>query len=332
MINFESKEIRKRFCKDCGIPINIFVFPYFESRLSLYDGVYGSRCSWNRFIENCREIGYTDDQDFFNKYDELKNSAIEFIKSTSAYERFNNSDCYKEWNIPDALRKYPSKDIYKSTNDKRYFISIDMVKANFTALSLFDPSMFDFSHCYEDFIRRFTSDEHFINSKYIRQVIFGNCNPGRQVSYEKFLMSGILAKIIDSKPDDYTIEYFSNDEIVIGISDLKSAATYVAVLTEICMDLRIDTRIEVFRLRKLSVGIEGYIKEKISILNCDNIQITGDIDIKGVSSIYMPFVLRFINGEVIRECDRVFMYEGMLAKLIDNIPDINLSPMPLFDM
>ena len=63
----------------------------------------------------------------------------------------------------------PSSDIYKPTNDGKRFISIDMKKANFHSLKAFAPDIFDNADTWEDFMRKFTDDEHIIGSKYVRQ-------------------------------------------------------------------------------------------------------------------------------------------------------------------
>ena len=37
-----STTLKKRFCKDTNIPINLFQEPYFSERLKLYDNVFNS--------------------------------------------------------------------------------------------------------------------------------------------------------------------------------------------------------------------------------------------------------------------------------------------------
>ena len=93
-------------------------------------------------------------------------------------------------------KNLPSKDIFKSSNDGRVFISIDMRKANFSSLKYYgnciEKSMFRDTSTWEDFISLFTENKHIVNSKYIRQVILGNCNPKRHITYEKYIMDHVL--------------------------------------------------------------------------------------------------------------------------------------------
>jgi hypothetical protein len=69
-------------------------------------------------------------------------------------------------------------------------------------------------------------------------------------------------------------------------------------------------RVEIFTLYKLE-GTHGYYRE---IVNEDH---TKQIDFKCLSSYELPFVIRKMRGEEVTENDKVFVFEGHLAKLID---------------
>lgn len=324
-MNFSEEKIRKRFCKDTGIPIGVFRSPYFESRLDLCESLYGSKSKWERFKESCLENGYNNDS-FYQAFTDISNNVIEFIKSKAGYAKFNELQERKEYPpiINDPNYKPRSSNIYKQENDGKIFISIDMSKANFTTLRAYDYTIFDDSRyiTYEEFISKFTNNEYFISSKYIRQVIFGNLNPKRISSYEKYYMSQLLAKLIeiaDYSNDKFVIEAFTEDEIVIKpelenwdnvINIIKDFESYVTLHTSI------DIKVSVFRLSKID-GCEGYIKYYLH----RNFESTGEVDIKCVGNLYIPFVIRAINKEEIKDEDRYFVYEGKLAKLVD-VPNI----------
>ena len=122
-------------------------------------------------------------------------------------------------------KNFPTKDIYKPTNIGRSFISIDMKKANFSSLRYYDASIFDNADTWEDFISKFTDNEFIINSKSIREVIMGNCNSGRVTTYEKFITDQLLTLIIDAGIEPNNIVFFSNDEIVVDVTDLDITTT-----------------------------------------------------------------------------------------------------------
>ena len=167
---------------------------------------------------------------------------------------------------------------------------------------------------WEDFIKMFTNNEYIAQSKYIREVIMGNCNCGRHITYEKHIMDGILTGIIDSGVDRKNVVFFSNDEIVLDITDANYDEQVATALIESPVPLRADY----FTLRAIkdinnNGKILGYIREMLN----------GTYDFKCFNHYNLPFVLRFLNGETPTDNDTVFEYEGNLSKLI-KIPTLEL--------
>lgn len=297
-----TPRLRERFCKDCNIPINIFHEPYFSERLELYDKYYKTIGKWNLFIEELQK--YKNEQDYFEEYNRVKDDAINFIKSTEAYQRFNNEDMNKYAIKNSGL---PGKNIYHPDNDGKTFISIDMKKANFSALHFYDASIFDHKETWEEFIGKFTDNKHIINSKYIRQVILGNCNPKKHITYEKYLMDMILNNLLDKGIPLDKVVFFSNDEIVVDAS-----VTLRIFVEQMLEHITIPLKIEKFKLSRIN-GTQGYLK-------------TVDRNVpefKCLDGLYLPFVIRYLNDEEVTENDKVFYHEGLLAKFIE-VPEINI--------
>lgn len=306
-----SIKLKERFCKDCNIPISIFQEPYFTDRLKLYDKFYGTLEKWDIFVKELEN--YKTEQDYFEDYNRVKDEAINFIKSTDAYQRFNEENM-NEYAI--VNKNLPSKDIYHPSNDGKTFISIDMKKANFSALQFYDAGMFDHASTWEYFIGNFTKNEHIIDSKYIRQVVLGNCNPKRHITYEKYLMDMILTKLLEEYVTVDRIVFFSNDEIIIDISDMNSKDKHRLLINikEHTKHFTIPLKVEMFTLYKIK-GTDGYCK---FIYN--NFCLT-NVKFKCLDSLYLPFVLRYFNNEEVTELDKVFYHHGLLAKLIE-VPEI----------
>ena len=310
-----SNRAKERFCKDCNIPIRLFQEPYFSDRIKLFDEFYGTIEKWNRFVNELQK--YNSEQDYFEEYNRIKNAAIEVIKSSEVYQRFNAEDMNKFTIIH---RNLPNKDIFKPTNDERVFISIDMKKANFSSLHGYDKDMFGGVDTWEDFISQFTDNKHIINSKYIRQVILGNCNPKRHITYEKHLMDQTLSLLYDIVGEK-RIVFFSNDEIVYDMTTVNNL--YTLILVRNCIEERLNTksnipfRVELFSLHKIN-GTDGYYKK----IYGDNGEY--DIEFKCLDNYMMPFVLRRFLGEEVSESDKVFYHEGLLAKFVD-IPKIEVN-------
>lgn len=311
-----SARAKDRFCKDCNVPIRLFQEPYFSDRIELFDKFYGTVEKWNRFVKALQE--YKCEQDYFEEYNRVKEAAMMSIKESEAFQRFNSEDMNR---FAVIHKKLPSQDIFKSTHDGKIFLSIDMCKANFSSLYSYDKEMFDGADTWEEFIDRFTNNEHIIGSKYIRQVILGNCNPKRHITYEKYLMDQVLTLFLHDIVDEDRIVFFSNDEIIYDMSktnDLQALGLVRNCIDETLADqANIRFRVELFSLHKIS-GTDGYYKK----IYRDNGMY--DIEFKCLDNYIMPFVLRcFLGGEV-TESDRMFYHEGLLAKFVE-IPHIEVN-------
>lgn len=310
-----SEKLKERFCKDCNIPLKLFKEPYFTDRLQLYDRYYNTLDKWSIFV---RELDkYKCEQDYLEEYNRVKDTAINDIKLSDGYNRFNEEDMGK-YSV--KYKDLSSKDIYKPSNVGKLFISIDMRKANFSVLKFYDKSIFSNADTWEEFVGRYTENKHIVNSKYIRQVILGNCNPKRQVTYEKYLMGLVLEIIINSGLGLFTsdIVFFSNDEIIIGMEGYADCIRNKQLIEwKIKGFFNIPFRIELFYLRKIT-GTNGYYKEIVKNI------IEREYEFKCLNNYTLPFVLRKFNGEEITENDKVFYHEGLLSKFIE-IPEIEIQ-------
>lgn len=310
-----STRAKERFCKDCNIPIKIFQEPYFTDRLKLYDRFFGTLAKWDVFIKELRK--FPCEQDYFEEYNRVKDAAILDINESEAYQKFNQEDM-NQYSV--THKNLPGKDIFKTSNNGKCFLSIDMRKANFSALHHYDSAIFGGANTWEEFIGKYTDLRHIICSKYIRQVIMGNCNPKRHSTYEKYLMDFVLTdltKIYDASLD--RIVFFSNDEIILDLSDLdqEHRIQMTQKIRNGVNDSSIPLKTELFILHKI-IGTDGYYKE---ILNENG---DTEIEFKCLNNYVFPFVLRTFLGEEVMESDKVFYYEGLLAKFVE-IPEIDMS-------
>lgn len=309
-----STRAKERFCKDCNIPIRLFQEPYFMDRLTLFDKFYGTLEKWNTFLEELQK--YHCEQDYFEEYNRVKDAAILSIKNSEAYQRFNEEDMNKYRVTHENL---PSKDIFKPTNDGKLFISIDMRKANFSSLYHYDNGMFSGAKTWEEFISKFTNNKHIINSKYIRQVILGNCNPKRHITYEKHLMDEVLDILI--KEVGYwfdEIVFFSNDEIVIDMDNYADCIRNRNI-TKSKLEEYFDfpLKVELFYLHKIN-GTDGYYKEIVKDIK------ERSFEFKCLDNYMLPFVIRSFLGEEVTDSDKVFYHKGLLAQFIE-VPKIEVS-------
>lgn len=311
-----TETLKSRFCKDMNLAIKIFEEPYFANFLKLYDVQFNSIAKYNRFVSAVNQFG--SEQDYFEAYNRLKDDVIEYLNSNPEMAFFAKEEDMGKFVCQN--KGYPTNDIFKETNDGKFFVSIDMVKGNFTALHHYNPNIVKGCDTYEEFIRTFTDVPHFVESKYIRQVVFGNVNPKRQVTYEKYLMDLVLTKLLETgvvKPEN--VEFFSTDEIVISVpaemicDRIVKEVFYNSVMNVVqwAKDNNINVRGEFFELRKIP-GTSGYVKKFM-------MGKAGEIDFKCLDFLTMPFVLRAYQKEEPIEMDRVFLYEGKKVMLMENI-------------
>lgn len=307
-----TEKLKERFCKDLNLPIKIFQEPYFMQRLNLYDKQYNCIEKFNNFIKLIEKCG--GEQQYFELYNKVKDDAIQYLNNNEYMRHFSQEEDFSKFKFKNT--GFPKSDIYKSLNDGKCFISFDMKKGNFTALKHYDKRIVGNCDTYEDFLGLFTKESHLLYSKYIRQVIFGNVNPRRQVTYEQYLMDIVLTEILKYFPKECVV-FFSTDEIVVEIEKALwfEYYQYAKKIVEFAKKQNIDIRAELFILHKIG-GIDGYIKEFI----CGK----DGIEIKGVNHLMMPFVLRKLNKEEYEENDFIFLYENMLVKLLES-PKVEIS-------
>lgn len=317
-----SDKLKERFCKDCNIPLRLYKDPYFTLRLILYNKFYDTLDKWNIFVDELKK--YNNEQEYLEEYNKVKDAAILSIKESEAYQKFNVEDMNKFSVIHKNL---PGKDIFKPSNDGKVFVSIDMRKANFSSLKYYgdciSKSMFKNVSMWEEFISYFTTNKHIMNSKYIRQVILGNCNPKRHITYEKYIMDQVLTSMEEYRMEDMIV-FFSNDEIVYDLTSMCETNKlyklyYVKELIEQKMEeeFAIPFKVELFSLHKIH-GTDGYVKR---IYNYGN---EYTYDFKCLDNYMLPFVLRYFLKEDIKKSDRMFYQNGLLAEFVD-IPEIKVD-------
>ena len=305
-----TERAKERFKRDNNLPLRLFVEPYFTTRLKLYNPFYDTLRKWDLYLLELAK--YENDELYFAEYNRVKEVAMESIKTNEAFLRFNNEDMNQF-----ALKNkgFPSKDIFHPQNIGHYFVSIDMKKANFSSLKHYDRAIFG-ADTWEEFIGKFTNSEYIQGSKYIREVILGNCNPKRHITYEKHLMDELLTEIL-TIVDAKVVVSFSNDEIVLDLTTMTIGERnkVISQVQKVVDGAKVPLRVEPFLLlgviNPIDKRIFGYLREVEDVSKNEK-----EIDFKGLNNYVLPFVMRkLLNQDVMPE-DMVFDHEGMLATYI----------------
>lgn len=307
-----SDKLKKRFCKDNNVNIQLFNEPYFTERLKLFNKYE----AWTEFTHMLETEFNNDEQKFLDYYMCLTDDIIAYIKDSEAFKTLNNADM----NLYSVNNNIESNNLFKVENIGKRFISLDMVKANFNSLVYYGNEInkpFYNSYNWYEFIKQFTPLDYFYKSKYIRQIIFGNCNPKRQTTFEKYLIDKLF-NLFPLELKDRTC-VFCKDELVINITD--ASEELINNIYSIVLSYEkeyVPIKIERFMLGKV-LNSDGYIK---NIYNNSKYRI--EYEVKCAGPLDSVFIHRILNNEEITDNDLVFDYNGKQAKLIEK-PNLSIT-------
>ena len=238
-----TERLNKKFIRDCKLPIPTGKSPFFEYFIDMYEDLLSSRTLYKQFLDDIKD--FNTEQEVFEYYNQLKESVIQFLKSSKEFDTLVNMDL----NDYGVRSEYTSRDIFNTANSDSLalFTSIDIVKANYQIFRSLGNTL---PNSYEELMRKFTDKQHFINSKYIRQVILGNLSPKRQVTLQKYKLNEALPEITKIFGKDSVVS-FSNDEIVVrGYTDTD-------LVKLIKNKTGLDVRVETF---SFFTCLHGYVK------------------------------------------------------------------------
>lgn len=323
------KNLRNRFVSDLKVPIPVTEDPYWSKLLSIYPE---AEKDWKSLCEGVEKDYAGNGEEFLKDFYEAREKAIQWIKANPTYCEFNEcKDMATRYPI-EQIPQAPKGDIYNQERVGKFYISVDLRKANFQVVKFIT----DYQGSYEDWIGQFTGKTETLKwycskSKYLRQVIFGNCNPKRQIHVEKYLISK-LYKYID--PENHTnifgnLVQFGCDEMIWEVPipvpiDVEEYCSVVKALREMSevleaqlkADTGLDLRLECFKLNTVhfkTVGghtLYSYIREFVG----------GTNDYKGIPKHYAAQMYKLMRGESVDpEVDTVFMQDGEVAKFISPI-------------
>lgn len=315
-----STVLKRKFCKDCHLPISVFEEPYFSQRLNALNPMFGCVEKFRVFCASLKS--FANEQEYFAHYNEIKDNIINHIKENSAYIDF------LEYAASDAINKKieefktiaSKKDLYTEINNGGLFVSIDMIQANFTALHIYNGDIFDGAECWEEFISRFTDNAHIINSKYIRQVIFGACNPKWQIRYEKYLMGILLDHLIKTIPNINVYSYGDDENILSVRPGCGFSMKALREAVKSCPhNIGKCVRVDLFELTKIA-GTDGWMKSYYDAQPGSYIA-EPRAEFKCLDAdIYHQIVKHYYCKEI-TEDDLVIYHNGMLARFLREVDD-----------
>ena len=215
-----NRELAKRFISDYKLQIPLINEKYFFYHLGLYQEDYNSLEYYFELLDMIGKKYGGDCNKFLEDYYNVRDKIITTIVESEAFQKFNTMDM-NVFTIKDRPN-ITSDNIYNNDNIGKFFISIDLKKANFQTLRNIDKDIVFGADTYEEFIGKFTDLDYIKESKHARQVIFGKCNPKRHITAEKYFIMQIYKKVIEQFPylSDKCVS-LSNDGMIFNVDFLR---------------------------------------------------------------------------------------------------------------
>ena len=169
----------KGFCKLMDLSIPEYVhFDYYINQISKVE-------KWKNIYEMIRlyELAEDEHSDLYQFRMDKSNEIINFIKLTRSFQELNDDN---------LISDYPTTKNFVYVENKKY-LSVDIRKANWTILKKYDPDFLnELGDSYEELLNKFNLPEIFHHSKNLRQFIFGNLNPKRQITAQRVIIEDLL--------------------------------------------------------------------------------------------------------------------------------------------
>lgn len=282
----------KGFCKlfDINIPNDEYFDYYIEqlSKTNKLQNVYDLISLYEDFEKDCDDVlAYKIDK---------SNEVVQYILNSYAYQELT---CH-------PIVDYPTSKnfVYE---DNTIYVSIDIIKANFTSFKKFDDKN-EFGNSYVEFLSKFDIHPVFAHSKSFRQYIFGNTNPKRQSKMQRAIIEDLVNDLAPLKLETLCIRA---DEVIYSIKDFSELDEILALVDQDRFKVQVFTvkRIDDFR-------VNTYFSHKGERLASELVGCDGNK--------YFMFLKQYILNEPLDIKDLYFKYTGN-AVAIWNVDGLKLS-------
>lgn len=319
LTNQSTNSIIKRFCKDYSLPIVIFQEPIFSYFIELYDPLLQTKQKQEYLHKYLNSISNI--EDFFTNSNLIISNIQNFIKSSSTYQKMNDLDLLQlSKSICSSNIQITNKNIYIEENNNKHLTSIDLKKANFNVFNFLGFKEETNIQSYEELVTKFINNPHsieyYLNSKMLRQVIFGDLNPARQQKIQKIIIHK-FCELLQSK--GLELSSASSDEII--INSKENPLNIKKFLEDNTPHNMHFFRVENIYIQKIHPDKDFFIKETVD--SQSNVLKT---EFKNVPSYFFPQVYKQYSKQNLHEYDLLFYHEGFQATFKEQLfPKENLT-------
>jgi hypothetical protein len=314
----KTEKLFKRFIDDHKLPLqNIEDLEYIKYALD----TIGKYDEWLEFVDRVKNRFDDNEEKYFEYYANVKESFLDSVKGSVEFIKFNQRNM-NEFKIdkPNNL----SKNLYTKDNADKYFLSVDLKKANFQALKY--CGLFKDYEKWEDLIGEFTDFPELINSKYLRSVLFGQLNPSRHITVETYLVNNLIPTVVDFFNDitEIKLVVMSSDELVFEIGDGCNAVKFIKKLKDlenfIRLKFELNIKADVFRLVRHEFlfntskkEVEFFEKWRLTLF---------DSTLHCIPSTYYLIAYKIFYRKPFHVYDFLIMHDGIRATISEDIESI----------
>lgn len=274
----------KSFCKlfDLNVP-SYLDFDYYKNLYSRLD-------RWKDMDELISLYKEAEEQieDIYKYRLEKTEEIINFIKTTRAFNDLNDDTM-----IPDL----PTNKNFEYSEGVKY-LSIDIKMANWESLKKYDPSFVnELGDTYSDLLNKFNVPEVFHRSKQLRQYIFGNLNPKRQIKAQRVMIEDLMNGLYRY---NLKVECIKTDEVIYSFENIAEIVDILLGFDDDIFKCKVFTvkRIEDFRINE-------YLDTKRGLIHSDLVGCNGHK--------YFINLKKYIFEEELDVRDLYFRMDGDLA-------------------
>jgi len=232
---------------------------------------------------------------------QVRRKIIDHIKSSEEFSKF------VEMNIDIPTGILTKNKLYHQQHAGQYFVSIDVRSANYRVLKKFCPNLANTE--WKEFISKFTNTQFIIESKYFREVIFGELGHSKITKLPLIFVDNV-GRMIESDPNlvgKMEKVFCSDDEIVYKVKK------------------EFDTNILEKNIEELLPGhfrVEKYKLSQIGQFTYFVREFAEKKDFKNVPKKFIMQCVKYYKHRPITEVDRKFEDEdGLLATYDKSIFD-----------
>jgi hypothetical protein len=297
---------RKMFIKDSSLPIPCYKEPFFTYALQTLDPMFGSIKRFAQYESTMLELK-DNKKNLKSEFEKIAEKFVSSVKKLPAYERLvGHTMTATEMELPKKTSRHLTIWMNTDENWPKYYISIDMIKANFSACKWFDESLVMNCQTYEELIKKFTDISFIQESKHLRQILFGKLNGKKIMMIERHLLSHLYKKL-NEHIELKILCRMSDDEFVIETTREKIEADTKLInktISELPEKMRNIWRVTPMFINPLVTGSDCFVKQTI----CDFADFSKTIkELKCVKKDYFLQAYKIFCGLPINDNDLTIM-------------------------